>query len=100
MFKNDTGIIILNGDNGKEGIIEKVNSEFEKIFKYNYNELKEKNISILMPKIFASQHHEFMQNFINIGERTIIVLKNILLLEKIKIILLFLLNYILKFFLF
>jgi PAS domain S-box-containing protein len=75
MFKNDTGIIILNGDNGKEGIIEKVNSEFEKIFKYNYNELKEKNISILMPKIFASQHHEFMQNFINIGERTIICTK-------------------------
>ena len=75
MFKNETGIIILNGDNGKEGIIEKVNSEFEKIFKYNYNELKDKNISILMPKIFANQHQEFMQNFINIGERTIICTK-------------------------
>ncbi len=43
MSKNDTGIIILNGYNGKEGIIEKVNSEFEIIFKYNFNELKEKN---------------------------------------------------------
>ena len=60
MSKNDTGIIILNGYNGKEGIIEKVNSEFEIIFKYNFNELKEKNFSILMKNIFASQHHEFM----------------------------------------
>ena len=35
MFKNDTGIIILNWYNGTEGIIEKVNSEF-KIIKKKY----------------------------------------------------------------
>ena len=28
-----------------------------------------------MPKNFASQYHEFMQNFINIGEKTIICSK-------------------------
>ena len=67
MFKNDTGIIILNWYNGTEGIIEKVNSEFKII--------KKKNISILMPKNFASQYHEFMQNFINIGEKTMICSK-------------------------
>ena len=75
IFKNDTGIIICNGDNGKEGLIEKVNLEFEKIFKYNSNELINKDITILMPKIFASQHKEFMQNFINIGEKYIICTK-------------------------
>ncbi len=72
MFKSETGICICNGDNGKEGLIEKVNLEFEKIFKFTNNELIGKDISILMPKIFSNQHKEFMQNYINIGEKIII----------------------------
>ena len=34
LFNKDTGIIIANGDKGKEGLIEKINLETEKIFKY------------------------------------------------------------------
>ncbi len=37
-----------------------------------------------MTNIFASQHHEFMQNFINIGERTIIRTKEYSIFEKDK----------------
>ena len=54
IFRHDTGIAICNGDNGKEGIIEKINFEFEKIFKFSNEELIGQDISILMPKIFAS----------------------------------------------
>ena len=72
IFRHDTGIAICNGDNGKEGIIEKVNLEFEKIFKFSSNELIGQDISILMPKIFANQHKNFVQNYINIGEKKII----------------------------
>ena len=72
IFRHDTGIAICNGDNGKEGIIEKVNFEFEKIFKFPNDELIGQDISILMPKIFANQHKNFVQNYINIGEKIII----------------------------
>ena len=72
IFRHDTGIAICNGDNGKEGIIEKINFEFEKIFKFSNEELIGQDISILMPKIFASQHKSFVQNYINVGEKIII----------------------------
>ena len=37
-----------------------------------------------MKNIFASQHHEFMQNFIHIGERTIIRTKKYSIFGKDK----------------
>ena len=72
LFGKETGIIIINGDQGKEGIIEKVNKEIENIFLYSTDELKGMNISQLMPKIFEEQHTKFMQNYFNIGEKKII----------------------------
>ena len=72
LFNKDTGIIVANGDKGKEGIIEKVNSETEKIFKYNPDELKGLNIDILMPKLYSKMHKDFMEKYYNVGEKIII----------------------------
>ena len=72
MFNKETGIIIANGDHGKEGIIEKVNSEVENIFKYRVEELKGMNLSTLMPKNFSKLHNTFMERYYTIGEKRII----------------------------
>ena len=72
LFKSDTGLVICNGDKGNEGIIEKVNDEFNNIFKYKDNELIGKNINILMPKIFMINHNNYIKNYLEIGEKKFI----------------------------
>ena len=72
LFNKDTGIIIANGDKGKEGLIEKTNLQIEKIFKYKCEELKGVNINILMPKIYSQVHNDFIKRFYDIGEKLII----------------------------
>jgi PAS domain S-box-containing protein len=72
LFNKETGIIIANGDKGKEGIIEKTNDDIEKIFLYKADELKGLNLTIIMPKLFQANHHTFMERFANIGEKRII----------------------------
>ena len=72
LFKSDTGLVICNGDKGREGIIEKVNDEFNNIFKYKDNELIGKNINILMPKIFMINHNNYIKNYLEIGEKKFI----------------------------
>ena len=72
LFNKETGIIIVNGDKGKEGIIEKCNSEIEKIFKYKFEELKGQNITMLMPKIFSKSHKDFMERYFKTGHKKLI----------------------------
>ena len=72
MFRKETGIIIINGDRGKEGLIEKINHEFENNFQYSLNELRGMNISMLMPNIFAKEHSDYMKKYIQIGEKKFI----------------------------
>ena len=61
LFSKDTGIIIVNGDKGKEGIIERTNKTITEIFGYDKEELKGMNVSSLMPKSIERKH----KNFIN-----------------------------------
>ena len=72
MFKSDVGIVIINGDKGKEGIIEKYNDEFCVLFKYNRKELKGMNINLLMPTIFGKNHKKYMSRYIINGEKKFI----------------------------
>ena len=72
LFKNDTGIVIVKGDKGKEGIIEKANYEFGKIFQINHKKIIGKKITEFMPKVFAFEHKKLMRNFFSIGEKNII----------------------------
>ncbi len=75
LFNQETGIVICNGENGKEGIIVKCNSEFGKIFKYDHEKMNGMNISELMPKNLKKHHSKFMRNYFEIGEKKIINLK-------------------------
>ena len=77
LFNKDTGIIIANGDKGREGIIEKTNLEIENIFKYKTDELKGMNLSSLMPKNYSRLHCSFMERYYNIGEKIAIDKKNL-----------------------
>ena len=84
MFKSDVGIVIINGDKGKEGIIEKFNDEFCVLFKYNRKELKGMNINLLMPKIFGKNHKKYMSRYIINGEKKFINTNQVTLYGKDK----------------
>ena len=75
LFKSDTGIVLVNGDKGKEGIILKANNEFGLIFKYNSCKMRGMNITELMPKLFQSEHHKFMRHFYEVGEKKFLDVK-------------------------
>ena len=77
LFRNDTGICMISGDIGKEGMIIEVNNEFCEIFLCNKKEILFKNIKILMPKIFSSEHDKMIKNYINLSEKKIINTKSV-----------------------
>lgn len=61
-------IIIISG----EGIIELVNPATERIFGYTRDELLGKNVSMLMPEPYSSQHDQYLQNYHLTGKAKII----------------------------
>jgi len=67
LFSKETGIVIANGDKGSEGIIQLANNEIGNIFKYKSIDLIGKNISILMPKIFAINHSKYIERYFKLG---------------------------------
>ena len=72
LFNKNTGIIIANGDKGKEGIIEFANKEIENIFKYRTFDLKGMNLTTLMPKMYEKEHSKYIENYFKIGQKTLI----------------------------
>ena len=72
LYKNDTGIVIVQGDKGKEGIIEKANYEFGKMLQLNHKKIIGKKITEFMPKVFSTEHKKMMRYFFTIGEKNII----------------------------
>ena len=75
LFRSDTGIVLVNGDKGKEGIILKANNEFGSIFKYNSSKMRGMNVTELMPKLFKNDHYKYMRNFYEIGEKKFLDIK-------------------------
>ena len=67
LFNRETGIVIVAKDKGTEAIIKHWNKRIEKIFKYSEQELKDKNINILMPKNIEKNHLMFMENYFRTG---------------------------------
>ena len=84
LFNKDTGIVIASKDKGTEGIIKHYNKTIEKIFKYSDQELKDKNINILMPKIIANKHLIFMENYFKTGYNKYIEKKDFKTFAKTK----------------
>ena len=62
------GIITIN----EEGIMESLNPAAAKIFGYEPGEVIGKNISMLMPEPFSSQHNGYLQNYLKTGVKKII----------------------------
>lgn len=62
------GIIIIN----HEGIIELINDAACNLFNYESSELLGRNISMLMENQHASQHNQYLKNYLNTGIKKII----------------------------
>jgi PAS domain S-box-containing protein len=62
------GIIAIN----EHGIMEMLNPAAAGMFGYEINELKGKNIAMLMPAMHARQHDTYIQNYLNTGIKKII----------------------------
>ena len=76
LFNKDTGIIIANGDIGNEGIIKHCNKKIENIFNYKISDLKDVNVTKLMPKLFEQHHNKYIERFFTMGERQYIESKD------------------------
>lgn len=62
------GIITIDG----KGIIHSLNPATERIFGYNKDELIGKNVKVLMPEPYQSEHDQYLENFHNTGHKKII----------------------------
>jgi len=76
LFNKDTGIIIANGDIGSEGMIKHCNKKIENIFNYKISDLKDVNVSKLMPKLFGQHHNKYIEKYFTMGERQYIESKD------------------------
>lgn len=56
----------------ERGRIELVNPAFQKMFGYSFDEVRGRNVSMLMPEPYAAQHDGHMQRYLASGERRII----------------------------
>ncbi len=61
-------IVVINS----RGLINSCNPATEKLLGYQAHELVGKNVSILMPKEYATKHDVFLKNYLNTGEAKII----------------------------
>jgi diguanylate cyclase (GGDEF)-like protein/PAS domain S-box-containing protein len=56
----------------ERGRIELVNPAFQEIFGYAFDEVRGRNVSMLMPEPYGAQHDGYMQRYLASGERRII----------------------------
>jgi len=56
----------------RKGTILTINPAVEKVFGYSSNELIGKNVNILMPESYFSDHEGYLDNYLNTGEKKVI----------------------------
>lgn len=64
----DEGVITIYED----GLIQSFNKSAEKLFGYNETEVIGKNVNIIMPEPYRSQHNDILKKYIETGEAHII----------------------------
>jgi two-component system, LuxR family, sensor kinase FixL len=62
------GIIIID----VKGVVQLFNSAAESIFQYSSAEIFGKNVSVLMPGMYAKNHDQYINNYVSTGKRKII----------------------------
>jgi len=62
------GVILIDSD----GIILKFNPACERLFKYEADEVLGRNVRVLMPEPYRSEHDGYLRNFIATGDKKII----------------------------
>lgn len=62
------GVILIDA----QGLIMKFNPACEKLFKYSAGEVTGRNVRMLMPAPYQSEHDGYIRNFLTTGERKII----------------------------
>ena len=73
MFADDTAIIVMSAGNKEtQGKIIKTNIGITNIFQYNSLEIIGHDINVLMPKIIAEKHGEFLDNFFKSGKEIVV----------------------------
>ncbi len=64
----ESGVITIT----EKGIVESFNQSAEEIFGYAAGEVIGKNVSMLMPEPFRSEHDGYLENYLRSGERKVI----------------------------
>ena len=57
---------------GANGLIETVNGAAERLFGYTHTELLGRNVAMLMPEPYRSEHDDYLRRYLTTGERRII----------------------------
>ena len=84
MSNKNTCIIIISGNPGTLGNVLSCNNEIFPNLGYQALDLINKNCSILMPKILAKNHNDFIQEFINTNTSTVVNRKKIVMAADVR----------------
>lgn len=71
LFADETVILHVSGNKDSAGKIMKCSQGLTKIFGYSKSEVTGHAINILMPSLFAKRHNEFLENFFQIGHKSV-----------------------------
>lgn len=59
-----TSVVVISGDEGRLGIVVHTNNLVRDLIGYRRAELQERNVSLIMPKIYAEHHHIVLNRYI------------------------------------
>jgi len=70
LFADDTAVLHISGKKGKSGKITQMNDVVTKLFGYRKAEILDADINVLMPRIYAHKHNEFLTKHYQTGYKT------------------------------